>query len=140
MREKIKDFLKNLFEIMGKPEMLTLPSTLAYYFVLSVVPIITILLLIAGSFNLSLSYITGFFEKNFSPELVQMITPMFTEKTFSLSFFLYILMAFFLASNGSNSIIVASNTIFNIENKHFIKRRVKSFVITLIILDRKSVV
>lgn len=133
MIEKIKDFLKNLYEIMNKPEMLTLPSTLAYYFVLSVVPIITILLLIAGSFNLSISYITEFFEKNFSPELLKMITPMFTDQTFSLGFVVYILMAFFLASNGSNSIIVASNMIFNIPNRHYVKRRIKSFVMTMII-------
>ena len=133
MREKIEDFFKNLFEIMRRPEMLTLPSTLAYYFVLSVVPIITILLLIAGSFNLSISFITDFFEKNVSPELLKLITPMFSEHSFSLSFIIYILVAFFLASNGSDSIIVASNTIFNIENKHYIKRRLKAFVITLLI-------
>lgn len=133
MKEKIGDFFKNLFEIMKRPEMLTLPSTLAYYFVLSVVPIITILLLIAGSFNLSISFITDFFEKNFSPELLKLITPMFSDQTFSLSFVIYILVAFFLASNGSDSIIVASNTIFNIENKHYIKRRLKAFVITLLI-------
>lgn len=133
MNEKIKDFLKNLFELMKKPEMLTLPSTLAYYFVLSVVPIISILLLIAGSFNLSVSYITEFIEENFSPELMKMITPIFSENTFSLGFIVYILMAFFLASNGSNSIIVASNMVFNIENKQFIKRRVKAFVLTFII-------
>lgn len=133
MKEKTLDFFKNLFEIMRRPEMLTLPSTLAYYFVLSVVPIITILLLIAGSFNLSITFITDFFEKNFSPELLKLITPMFSEQTFSLSFIIYILVAFFLASNGSDSIIVASNTIFNIENKHFIRRRIKAFVITLLI-------
>lgn len=133
MREKIEDFFKNLYEIMRRPEMLTLPSTLAYYFVLSVVPIITILLLIAGSFNLSISFITDFFEKNFSPDLLKLITPMFSEQTFSLSFIIYILVAFFLASNGSDSIIVASNTIFNIENRHYVKRRLKAFVITLLI-------
>lgn len=133
MKEKIKDFFQNLYELMKKPEMLTLPSTLAYYFVLSIVPIISILLVIAGSFNLSLSYITEFIEENFSSDLMKMLTPMFTEQTFSIGFIIYILMAFFLASNGSNSIIVASNMVFNIENKHFVKRRIKSFLLTFII-------
>ena len=57
MIDKIKDFVKNVLDIMRKPEMLTLPSTLAYYFVLSAVPIISILLLIENSFNLSDSFI-----------------------------------------------------------------------------------
>lgn len=133
MIEKIKDFLKNIIDILKRPEMLTLPSTLAYYFVLSVVPVISILLLIAGSFNLSISYITEFIEKNFSPELMKLITPMFTEQTFSIGFVIYILVAFFLASNGSNAIIVASNMIFNVPNGHYVKRRIKAFIITLLI-------
>ena len=131
--EKIKDFLKNIFEILRRPEMLTLPSTLAYYFVLSVVPIISILLLIAGSFNLSISFITDFFESNFSSELLEMITPIFSGDTLSFGFIIYILVAFFLASNGSDAIIVASNTVFNIPNRHYIKRRIKAFVITILI-------
>ncbi len=133
MKEKIKDFLKNIIEILKRPEMLTLPSTLAYYFVLSVVPIISILLVIAGSFNLSISYITEFIEKNFSPELLKLITPIFADQSFSFGFILYILVAFFLASNGSDSIIVASNMIFNIPNKHYVKRRIKAFVLTILI-------
>ena len=52
MWNRFKEFSKNLYDIMMKPEMLTLPSSLAYYFVLSVVPIISILLLIASQFNL----------------------------------------------------------------------------------------
>lgn len=133
MLEKVRDFIKNLYDIMKKPEMLTLPSTLAYYFVLSVVPIISILLVIAGSFNLSITYITSFIEKNFSPELMNMITPIFTEQSFSFAFIVYILVAFFLASNGSDAIIVASNTVFNIPNKHYVKRRIKAFFLTFLI-------
>lgn len=133
MIEKIKDFFKNIIDIMKRPEMLTLPSTLAYYFVLSVVPIISILLLIAGSFNLSISFITDFFEKNFSAELLDMITPIFSLDTLSIGFIIYILVAFFLASNGSDAIIVASNTVFNIPNRHYIKRRIKAFIITILI-------
>lgn len=133
MIERIKEFIKNILDIMKKPEMLTLPSTLAYYFVLSAVPIISIVILIATSFNLSISFITDFISNNFSEDLVNLITPIFTEQNFSLGFMIYIGVSFFLASNGSDSIIVASNMIFNLENKHYIKRRLKAFVITLII-------
>ncbi len=133
MIDKIKDFVKNVLDIMRKPEMLTLPSTLAYYFVLSAVPIISIVLLIATSFNLSASFIIDFIADNFSEDLVNLLTPLFSEQTFSLGFMVYLGVSFFLASNGSDSIIVASNMIFNLENKHYIKRRIKAFGITLII-------
>ena len=41
MLDRFKVFCKNLYDMMMKPEMLTLPSSLAYYFVLAVVPIIS---------------------------------------------------------------------------------------------------
>ena len=53
MFQKLKEFFKNLIEIMQRKEMLILPGHLAFYFVLSVVPIITIIFFIATSFNLS---------------------------------------------------------------------------------------
>jgi len=133
MIDKIKEFVKNVFDIMKKPEMLTLPSTLAYYFVLSAVPIISIVLFIATSFNLSASFILDFIADNLSQDLVKLITPIFSEQTFTFGFMVYLAVSFFLASNGSDSIIVASNMIFNLENKHYIRRRIKAFGITLII-------
>lgn len=133
MLEKFKEFSRNVYDIMMKPEMLTLPSSLAYYFVLSIVPIISLLLMIASSFNLSTSFLTEFFEKNFSSELVKMITPLVTNQSFSLGFVMYILVAFFLASNGSDAIIVTSNQIFNIDNKNYFRRRIKAFFLTVIL-------
>lgn len=133
MLEKFKKFSRNVYDIMMKPEMLTLPSSLAYYFVLSIVPIISLLLMIASSFNLSTSFLTEFFEKNFSSELVKMITPLVTNQSFSLGFVMYILVAFFLASNGSDAIIVTSNQIFNIDNKNYFRRRIKAFFLTVIL-------
>ena len=60
MLDRFKVFCKNLYDMMMKPEMLTLPSSLAYYFVLAVVPIISILLLIATEFNFAYTYKSGF--------------------------------------------------------------------------------
>ncbi len=133
MISKIKEFVKNIIDIMGRPYMLTLPSTLAYYFVLSAVPIISIVLLVATSFNLSASFITEFIENNFSTELMNLLTPMVTKQSLSFGYLVYLFMAFYIASNGSNSIIIASNNVFNIENAHFFKRRLKAFLITAVI-------
>ena len=133
MLGKFKEFSRNVYDIMMKPEMLTLPSSLAYYFVLSIVPIISLLLMIASSFNLSTSFLTEFFENNFSSELVKMITPLVTNQSFSIGFVMYILVAFFLASNGSDAIIVTSNQIFNIDNKTYFRRRIKAFFLTIIL-------
>ena len=134
MIKRNKKYIKNVYTLMRKPEMLTLPSSLSYYFVLSIVPVVSILLLIASNFNISVNYITSFFERNFSKELINFITPMLTKQTISIGFIIHTIVAFYIVSNGTNAIIVASNMIFHAKNKPFVERRIKSFIIALILI------
>ena len=50
--DRIKSVFKNLLEIIGKNEMRILPGNLAFFLVLSVVPIITLVGFIASFFNI----------------------------------------------------------------------------------------
>lgn len=134
MFQKLKEFFKNLIEIMKRKEMLILPGHLAFYFVLSVVPIITIIFFIATSFNLSLTVITNFIEANFSKEVLNVVYPILDNTGFALGNIVFLCIAFYLASNGFDSIIIASNTIFNLNNSGYIKRRIKAMIMTLLIL------
>lgn len=134
MLDNIKDFIKKVYAYMMKPEMLTLPSSLAYYFVLAVVPIVSIVLLIASNLNLSTNYITSFFKENFSSELIKLIKPMVTNQSLSFGFIVYLFVAFYIVSNGANAIIVASNMIFNIKNKDYFHRRIKAFVMAILLV------
>lgn len=129
----MKKLINKAFGYMNKPEMLTLPSSLAYYFVLAIVPITSFLLMIASNLKISTNYLTTFFEKNFSSELASLLTPLVTNQTFSIAFLIYVLVALYIVSNGADQIIVASNTIFNIENKNFFKRRIKALLLTLVL-------
>ncbi len=128
---KVKEYIKNVYNLMRKREMLTLPSSLSYYFVLSIVPIISLILLIATNFNISTNYITNFFQKNFSSELVSFLTPLMTKQNITVGFLVHTLVAFYIVSNGADAIIVASNMVFNTENKNFFKRRIKAFLLTI---------
>ena len=134
MFEKLKVFFKNLIDIMKRKEMLILPGHLAFYFVLSVVPIITIIFFVATSFNLSLSVITNFIEVNFSKEVLNIIYPILDNTGFTIGNIVFLCIAFFLASNGFDSIIIASNAIFNLNNSRYIKRRIKAMIMTLLMV------
>ncbi len=134
MFEKLKVFFKNLIDIMKRKEMLILPGHLAFYFVLSVVPIITIIFFVATSFNLSLSVITNFIEVNFSKEVLNVIYPILDNTGFTIGNIVFLCIAFFLASNGFDSIIIASNAIFNLNNSRYIKRRIKAMIMTLLMV------
>ena len=134
MIKKVKGYIKNVYRLMRNPQMLTLPSSLSYYFVLSIVPVISIILIIASNLNVSVNYITSFFQKNFSSEIVRLITPMITKQAISIGFIIHTLVAFYIVSNGADAIIVASNLVFNIENKNYLKRRIKALLLAVALI------
>ena len=58
--EKVKSVISRLWSIVSKPEMLVLPGQLAFFFVLSVVPIVTLIAYGASFLHLSVDFIGNF--------------------------------------------------------------------------------
>lgn len=134
MRDKLKKGLFNFLKIITKPEMEILPGHLAFSFVLSIVPTITILTYVASVFNVSLDFIGNFISKAFSSEFADMLLGADMDISASWNFFVTLIIAYIIASNGTASIIVSSNTVYGIKNASFLKRRIKAFVMTFIII------
>lgn len=134
MREKIKRGVKNFLKIIKKPEMEVLPGHLAFSFVLSIVPTLTILTYIASIFNFDLHFISDFISQAFSPEFADMLLGVNVTITADWNFFLTLIIAYLIASNGAASVIASSNMIYGIKDSKFLKRRLKSLVMILIII------
>ncbi len=130
----LKKFLKRIFKVLERPEMMILPGQLAFFFVLSVVPIITLIGYGASFFHLPFDFLSNFVEKAFSKEVLELITPMIGGTNMDASLAIFLIVAFFFASNGSASIIVTSNTIYGIQNSSYIKRRIKAIIMTFILV------
>lgn len=134
MKEKIKEYLKKLFKILKQPEMAILPANIAFYIILAIIPMLTILVLLASSFNISIDLVSNLV-KNIMPEQVSsVIIDVISGKGFDSNVGLFNIMAFILASNGTNSIIVTSNALYKIKNSDWIKNRISSFVLLIIII------
>ncbi len=134
MKEKIKGYLKKLFKILKQPEMAILPANIAFYIILAIIPMLTILVLLASSFNISIDLVSNLV-KNIMPEQVSsVIIDVISGKGFDSNVGLFNIMAFILASNGTNSIIVTSNALYKIKNSDWIKNRISSFVLLIIII------
>jgi len=134
MKKKLSEFLSDLRITLKKKEMLVLPGHLAFFFVLSIVPIVTILFTVATSFNLSLSFITDFIEEMFSEDVMDLIMPILKNNGLTFANVIFLIVCFVLASNGFDSIIIASNSVFNIDNSFFLKRKVKAVILTIIMV------
>ena len=134
MREKIKRGASNFFFFITKPEMEVLPGHLAFSFVLSIVPTLTILTYIASIFHFDLAFISDFITQAFSKEFADMLLGTNMVITADWNFFLTLIIAYIIASNGAASVIASSNMIYGIKNSKFLKRRLKSLMMILIII------
>lgn len=133
--EKVRSYLKRLNKLLTKQELSILPGQLAYFFVLSTVPIISLLFFAANFFGLDFNLINNFLKESFSEEVISVIQPIIKVKTqVDLKFIIFLVIALVIASGGAYSIIIASNTVFKTNELGVIKRRVKSFILTIILI------
>ena len=131
---KVKEFIKNFWEVLNRREMLILPGHLAFSFILSIVPILTLIGYGAAVLNLSIGFIEEFMTKAFGSTISQMIIPIVSVSGLSFSFFITLFIGFFTASSGASAIIITSNMIYGIEDKGYIYRKIKALVMTVFIV------
>lgn len=135
MIKKIKYYFWRLTLLIKMPEIRVLPGHLSYFLVLSLVPTISLLGYIASLLGLSVDIIVEFISSGFSMEAANLFSPV-VESTRSLDFqFLSVIaVGYFIASNGAHAIILSSNRIYEIDDDHFIRRRVKALIMTFFIV------
>lgn len=131
--KKIKKFGKDVFDIMGREEMKILPGNLAFYMILSIVPIILSLLYVASWFGISLTGLLKVFSGTVPDTVMKLLEPFFhTDLTLMSS--ISVIVGFVLVSNGAYSIIIGTNLMYNVHENNTLKRRIKSFFLAFIII------
>ena len=116
------------------PAIRILPGTLAYYLVLSIIPIITLIAVICSKFSLSTEDIRNFFDIILPSSVEEILLSTFNNVNDSVSIW-FIIIGFILASNGAHSIILASNILYKVENKGYLERRIKSLFLTIVLIS-----
>ena len=134
LRNNFKEFLNNFFKIKKRPDMAILPGQLAFFFVLAIVPTITLICYGATALNLSTDVIFDFLSNAFSSDVASLLLNTPNNNLSGFSFFFVIVMGYFLASNGPASIIVTSNIIYGEEQTSFLKRRFKAIIMTFFLV------
>ena len=134
MKEKIINILKKLYSIISKPAMLILPANLAFFLVLSVIPILVLIGLIASTFSLSLDAVVQFIGESLPAQVTEILETFISGKGIDLNVGFFTITAFILASNGPHSIIVTSNTLYNFEQGNYLNRRIKAIILTILLV------
>ena len=131
---KIIRYIKKLFKVMAKEEMHILPGNIAFYFVLALIPLLTIIVLVASYFSISIDLVTSFIKDILPIQVADTVIEAISGKGFDTNVGLFNVVAFIIASNGSYAIITASNALYKVENTDMLKDRIKSFIILLLLV------
>lgn len=134
LKLELKEFYENFKKVLFKPEMAILPGQLAYFFVLAIVPTITLISYEAALLNLSTDVIYDFIGSAFSSDIASMLLATSASKEKGIGFFLVVIIGYFIASNGPASIIITSNTIYGEKQEGFFRRRLKALIMTFVLV------
>lgn len=134
LKLELKEFYENFKKVLFKPEMAILPGQLAYFFVLAIVPTITLISYEAALLNLSTDVIYDFIGSAFSSDIASMLLATTSSNEKGIGFFLVVIVGYFIASNGPASIIITSNTIYGEKQEGFFKRRLKALIMTFVLV------
>lgn len=130
----MKKNLKKIKKILTKDELGILPASLTYYFVLAIIPILTIIVLIASSFNISIDRVITLINEILPYKVSNFIAEIISGKGFDTNVGVFNIIAFVVATNGTYAIIKTANNLYKIKSTDFIKDRIKSVLILLNIL------
>lgn len=134
INNKIMKYGKKVWRAFNKMEMRVLPGNVAFFFVLALIPIITITLFVASSFSISLNNVINFVNDVFPEEAGRIIIDIISGKGFDGSVGTFNIIAFIVATNGTYAIINASNTLYKVEHNEPLRERVKSVVLLFILI------
>ncbi len=132
MKTKIKEFWHNIKKVLNRPDMILLPGQLAFFLVLATIPTMTLITYIASVLNLSIDTLYNFLSKAFSEDIASLMLSTSNMSNAGLNLTIVIIMCYYLASNGTSSVIVTSNTIYGIKNDSWLKRRFKAIIMSFI--------
>lgn len=132
--KELKNKCKKIIEFFSREELAILPGHLAYYFLISIIPTIMLILYFALSLSLSSDGIIDIIVSTVPDNIFNLIEPYINATPINVFSTITLLTTLFIASNGARSIIVASNTVFHIKPKKQYMKYFKSFVITFIII------
>lgn len=132
--KRVRKAFKRVIKYIAKPEMRVLPGQLAFFFVVSLIPLIALVGTIAGYFSVSADKVEQILESIMPFELTENIITFVSGKGITFNIAIFFISAFILASNGAHSMIITSNEIYKVEDNGIIRRRLKAIGMTFILV------
>lgn len=133
MSDKVKNIFMGLRSIWDEPVVRSLPAHLAFFIVLSLVPIMIILFFGAQYFSLPVEVLMNPLSEVLPDAISEILSPT-EERAAGLGVGIWIIVALFVGSNGINSVIVGSNALYGFPAANYVVGRLKALLLTLLLV------
>lgn len=132
--EKARQWINKILRLLMKPEMRILPAHLAFYLVMTLIPLVALIAALATTLSISADTIREAIIAYVPSEIADMLNGLLSGSGINFNIIVFYLSALLLASNGPNSMINASNEIYKVPPRNLLKRRAKAIVMTFILV------
>lgn len=134
--EQARGFFRKIIELIKKPELRILPGQLAFFLVLSLIPLVALIGTITSALAIPVDAIKETLNGTIPIEVAEILANIISGQGMEYSFNMtvFFVMAFILASNGTHSMIVTSNEIYRLKSDSVIKRRIKAILMIFILV------
>lgn len=132
--EKARNFTKKIFKLLMKPEMRILPGQLAFFLVMTLIPMVALIATIAANLSISTDSIRIAINSSVPPGIASILNSIMAGDGINFNIIVFYLSGFILASNGAYSMINTSNEIYKVEPSNIVSRRLKAITMTFVLV------
>lgn len=134
MKERIKRFLHYLYISIKRPEMEVLPGNLSFFFMMMIIPLLTILGIVISNIDVGKTSVYDALIESFPDNIANLIISIAGEGSSSIGIFALLIASLILASNGTYSMIITSNSIYGTKNSNYLKNKFKSIILVIVLV------
>ena len=135
MRSRARESVRKAIAIIKRPDMRILPGQLAFFLVLSMIPLLALVGTIGSKLGLSMTSFRNALESTVPDAVINTLFPADATTGLNFNVTVFFIAAFLLASNGAYSVITTSNRIYQVEDNSEIRRRSKAVLLTFILVS-----
>ena len=132
--EKAREIFVKILKMLMKPEMRILPGHLAFFLVMTLIPLVALIATIAAALSISADTIRLAIIEYVPGGIANILNNVIAGDGINFNIIVFYFSAFLLASNGAYSMINASNEIYKVIPRNMISRRLKSIGMTFILV------
>ena len=133
--EKARELFQKIFKYLSRPEMRILPGQLAFFLVMTVIPLLALIATIAAALSISTEAIRVAIDSSVPKEVADLLNGIIENGGINFNIFVFYFSAFLLASNGTYSMINVSNEIYKVNPRNILSRRIKAIVMIAILVS-----